>query len=383
MERSKPHINPKVLTWARTRLNATPEAIAKSIGTKEEKYLTWENGEERPSHKQLGKLAHQLQLPITAFYLRAIPDQRNVRLDMRRLPGYTAKEDSFQFSKQVNECTRRRKMTLELIERMEMDFPKFSYCSTINDSPEEMADHFRKYLNVTIDEQLKNRGMFEALKNWRQILEKNGVLVFQLERVDIDEARGFSLYYDLLPIVTINSNDSPAGRIFTLFHEVAHIVLGESMIHNHMDLDSSNKTEDWCNRFSAHFLVPVDDLIEVCSGMGDIDSEEKLDKLIKRYWVSGSALLRRLRSHGLISKSSYLNLVKIYDSYRQSKSASHGNYYNNMTARMGTLLPDLAFDSYYSNVISIRDLSTILNMKVSNLKEFEKRIKGHHFAFGE
>lgn len=382
MKSEKPHINPEILIWAREQLNASPEVLARRVGTSEEKYISWEKGEAVPSYKQLGKIAHQLQLPITAFYLNKTPRSENPRLEMRRLPGYSADEDTFQFSKQVSECIRRRNFTEELIDRMNIDFPAFNFHSSINDSPETAAETFRKYLNFGIEEQLKNRGKFEALKNWRQLLERNGVLVFQLERIDIKEARGFALYKEFLPIVTINSNDSVGGRIFTLFHEVAHIILGQSIVHNNIDLDSSNEIENWCNKFSAHFLIPTEDLISITKQVGEINNQEKVDFLIRRYWVSGSALLRRLREHHLINTTVFDELSIVYDSYR-AESSTGGNYYSNMVARMGTLLPDLAFDSYYSNVISIRDLSFILNMKVSNLREFEKRFKGSSYAFGQ
>ncbi|WP_040250059.1 helix-turn-helix domain-containing protein [Psychroserpens mesophilus] len=381
MSKSRPHINPEVLIWAREQLNAEPELIARRVGTSLAMYTAWENGESLPSHKQLQKLSIQLQVPATAFYLKNTPIGDNSRLEMRRLPGYTSEEDSFQFSKQVNECIKRRKIISELIERMEIEFPTFNFKSSINNSPSDVANEFREFLNINISEQLRYRGKFEALKNWRQTLEKHGILVFQLERVDLNEARGFALYKDFLPIVTINSNDSVGGRIFTLFHEVGHLLLGESIVHNHLDYDSSNEIEIWCNKFSAHFLVPTNDLIATCKTIGTINSSAKVDRLIKRYWVSGSALLRRLKEQNLISNEDFRELTEIYDSFRAEKG-SGGDYYRNVVARMGTLLPDLAFDSYYSNAISIRDLSSILNMKMSNLKEFEKRFKGSEYAFG-
>jgi len=383
MNKAKPHINHEILEWARENLNASPEVLARRVGTTEEKYLSWEKGETLPTYKQLGKIAHQLQLPITAFYLRRTPEVENARLEMRRLPGYNPEEDTFQFSKQVNECLRRRKFVEELIERMNLDFPTFNFRANINESPEIVAQKFREYLEITIENQLVHKDKFQALKFWRQLLEKNGLLVFQLERININEARGFALYKDFLPIVTINSNDSVGGRIFTLFHEVGHILLGESIIDNNLDYDSSIATENWCNKFSAHFLVPKVDLIAICREIGNIDSAEKVDYLSKRYWVSGSALLRRLKEHNLISQSYFSEMIQIYDSFRANSENSGGNYYSNMVARMGSLLPDLAFDGYYSNTISIRDLSTILNMKITNLKEFEKRFKGSDYAFGK
>lgn len=53
-------------------------------------------------------------------------------------------------------------------------------------------------------------------------LEEQGIFVFQFP-MPVEENRGFSLVRKEHPLViVINSQDSPNGRIFTLFHEYCH-----------------------------------------------------------------------------------------------------------------------------------------------------------------
>ena len=84
-----------------------------------------------------------------------------------------------------------------------------------------------------------------------------GVLIFETGSVSIEEMRALCIFHQEIPIILLNGKDSVNGRIFSLFHELTHLLIGESAI---CDDDESNEEEIFCNAVAGEFLVPGDDL---------------------------------------------------------------------------------------------------------------------------
>lgn len=382
----RPHINPEILSWARERVNYKPELLAKRVGVSEERYLKWENGEAKPTHRQLKILGKALGRSGSFFYLKKTPKEPEPRLEMRRVYGSNPNEDSKDLAIEIEEMLNRRNLTIELFDRLKETLIEIPYKADVNKNPEDVAKKVRDWLKVSFNDQLNWKSKYEALKGWRVSLENNGFLPFQLSGISIEEARGFAINYRPLPIVAFNSNDSVTGRIFTLMHEVGHIILGESVIHELFPLESDNNIEVWCNQFSAAILMPKELIIELADHNIILNSQawskNEVESLSRRFWVSPSAMVRRLHALRLISPSNFSKLKKIFDDYRsEKKETGGGNHYNNVLARLGTLLPSLAFQGFYSGEINIRDLSQIMGTSVKKMGKMEEKVMGVTYSF--
>jgi Zn-dependent peptidase ImmA (M78 family) len=79
------------------------------------------------------------------------------------------------------------------------------------------------------------------------------VLVFQTTKISLETFRGLSVHHEDLPIVMVNGGDSPAGRTFTLFHEIAHLINRTSGL---CTLREIVDEEAIANNFAANFLMP-------------------------------------------------------------------------------------------------------------------------------
>lgn len=126
-----------------------------------------------------------------------------------------------------------------------------------------MALRIREALGVTLADQYSWRDHYTALWSWIAAVENLGILVFHVRNVDLSLMRGFSIGERPFPVVGINGKDSPRGRIFTLIHEVVHIVLQNGGL---CDLQESDSTingflETYCNQVAAEVLVPGDTLL--------------------------------------------------------------------------------------------------------------------------
>ncbi len=63
-----------------------------------------------------------------------------------------------------------------------------------------------------------------ALKQWRQAVEDCGVFVFKaaFKQKDIS---GFCLMDESLPVIYLNNSTTKTRQIFSLLHELAHLLL--------------------------------------------------------------------------------------------------------------------------------------------------------------
>lgn len=249
-------------------------------------------------------------------------------------------------------------------------------------------------LGVDVDEQIGWQDPYEGLRTWREALEQAGVLSFQLSGIDIEEARGCALAHRPLPVVAFNSSDSVRGRIFTLFHEVAHVLLGASTLHSRSPFESNDETEQWCNRVAAAALVPKDDLLShyqvQTQGTDAMWTKTEIEALAGRYRVSPAALIRRLDTFDRIADAPFHSLREEFDGRRRSDALAEdgsgdggGDFYNTALTRLGSLLPRLAFQGFYANAIGVSELSDIMGTKVENLGTFEQKVMGTRTAFVE
>ncbi|MEX1014323.1 MAG: ImmA/IrrE family metallo-endopeptidase [Candidatus Paceibacterota bacterium] len=385
MNNVRPHINHNILLWARERVNYSPEKLAKRAGVSIERYLEWEQGETRPTFRQLNIVAKALGRSTSFFYLKEPPQESEPRLEMRRVYGSNPKEDSRNFALEVQDMLQRRNVTIELYERLNETVSKIPLEFQLTDSPEEAAQKTRKWLGVSFEEQLRWDGKYVALKAWRKALEANGILPFQISGIPIEEVRGFAINYRPIPIVAFNSNDSVTARIFTLMHELGHILLGESVLHERSPFESESEIEQWCNRFSAAVLMPEKLVVKLTDHSALLNThvwqKEQVESLSRKLWVSPSAMVRRLSTMRLISEENFESLKQIFDRYRSAEKSSGGSHYNNVLAKLGTLLPALAFQGFYSGELNARDLSKIMGTSVQKMGKMEEKVMGANYAF--
>ena len=137
----------------------------------------------------------------------------------------------------------------------------------------------------------------QVLNFWRGLLEHHGYLIFQTTRIDLGIFRGLSIYHETLPIILLNGADSNNGKVFTIFHEVAHLANRTSGM---CGLEERVNEEAIANAFAANFLMPK-------SRIGQIASEikgtafDRAEAVAGAFKVSVLAAGVRLRTLELIT----------------------------------------------------------------------------------
>ena len=342
------------------------------------KIAAWEEGIGAPTYPQLEKLAEAFKIPVSVFFFPEPPELPQINKTFRTLPD----EEISKIPRRVRQLLHKAKaFQINLYELCQgknsaprLITKEFEFSPNAN--PVEMGAEVRNYLGVTLEEQKDWRDVETALKEWRTILQSVGVFVFK-DAFRENNFSGFCLYDAEFPIIYINNSAAKTRQIFTLFHELAHLMFHSSGVDTLQDeyiprlpLDNQ-KIEIICNKFAAEFLLPQTVFEQECDRLNADEkiSEETAESLASHYHVSRESIFRRFRDHNLIKQATYDEAVqkwtKQWTNQRasQKKSGSGGNPYLTKIAYLGRDYIDLALSQYHQNKIDQNQLAEYLDTK--------------------
>lgn len=288
-------INGSTLQWARETMFVDQEELAKVANTKVENISSFESGDASPTMRQLEKIAKKLDRTL-AFFFTPPPTKSDVP-DTADFRGYTGGPIPYLLAREMRRAEQYRETILEL--EGAFDQPAFTAQVTIRNAKVRAAE-MRRLLDLENNFIPRSNSEYQTLNFWRNLLEKHGFLVFQTTKIDISVFRGLSIYHKNLPIILLNGADSNYGKIFTLFHELAHLINRTSGM---CSIYGSENEEYIANNFSANFLMP-EELIrsKINESSYTFKSIDQVDLLAKQLKVSSFATGVRLRTLGYISE---------------------------------------------------------------------------------
>ena len=374
-------INPKALKWARIDSGYDYENLPNKI---KPKFEEWESGKLMPTWNQLCDISRYFKRPTAFFFREKFPKHINPELiEYRKSDNLNLNNISPALTIGIREVISRRDTFLEIMGEMHRPLTSFSQYRLNSENIPQLSRHIREILNVDLTEQKswlynnnrKDKPHYNFLNKWKEILSsKLGVLVFEIPKVDLKEMRALCIYYDKHPIILLNGADSPNGRIFSLFHELTHLIIGESAI---CDVDKNNSKEWLCNNVAAEFLVPKEDLLKnpiVLNKNSNEWSKQELKDLSNEYGVSKESLLLRLIHTGKAYPNSYEILKKDFKFKSNKKSFGGGSPVLNQIKYHGTLYSRLMLNAYENGVISSVEFSQNINLRLKHVDELTEQL---------
>ena len=305
------NVNTKWLKWARTSVKYEKDVVASKLNVNPEKITEWEETG-KLTHDELMALSDIYEVsPYTFFdgndpvYDEEIPDFRTVNSKKINLTP----EIMFEL--------RRAKENRETLLSFEDDFDDFEFplfsLNTIdsNDDPYIVAKNIRNLLNMS------RANSHRKLEYWIHLIESLGVLVFEFYNIEPEQLRGYALYYDKLPIIGINHKESNNAKKFTLFHELAHLILKKDGISNINEYSFINNDEAYCNKVAAEALVPNDlfqKYIEDSASFRKFRTQD-IERLSQIFHVSKQVIVRRALDLGFIKRKDYNNRINEFNEY--------------------------------------------------------------------
>jgi len=370
-------INPTILKWARERAGYSIEQAADLVGKAPGILISWESGDASPTYVQLETLAYKIyKRPIALFFFPAPPDEPEPAQEFRTLPDFEIDDlrpdtrlkvrQALALQISLSELSNGANPADRLITRdIEIDPRR---------SPAGAAREVRDHLGVTSAKQTSWKTMDEALKSWRTAVEGAGIFIFK-DTFKQREVSGFSLLDDEFPLIFVNNSTSKSRQIFTILHELAHLLVhtGGMTLRDDTFITAlhgeDRQIEVFCNAFAAHVLLPDSDFKKQ-----DLSTDDSnILRLARRYKVSREVILRRLLDLGLVSQKAYAKKASQWaQDYFDNAPEEGGNYYLTQAAYLSDRYMQMAFGNYYQGRISLEQLAGYLNVKASNVAGLEQ-----------
>ena len=183
--------------------------------------------------------------------------------DFRNPPGGTRRQLDYNTHRHLYQFGRFYELITELSWRVG-DAEILGLPSAGEDETEQIvAKKLRNSLGVDVDAQRSWSGEVEALQQWQNRAFDCGVYVFSLP-LSINQVRGVSRWdAGSPPSILLSTSDTPSARIFTLAHELAHLVHRPSKgTLCDPSINVSQTVETRMNKIAAEVLVPEDWLRE-------------------------------------------------------------------------------------------------------------------------
>ena len=366
-------ITPAVVTWARERAGFSVDAATTDF----RRIAEWEAGEAFPSYPQLEKMAEKFKVPVAVFFFPEPPALPRIEETFRTLgPAQFAeipprvrlllrKARAFQMG--LEELNGGRNPAPRLITR------DLAFRPT--DRIERIAAEVRTHLGVTMEQQFAWADAGTALEEWRKVLLRVGVYVFKDSFREPDYS-GFCLYDEEFPIIYVNNTTAKTRQIFTLFHELAHLLFHTSGVDTQGDgfvnelAGDNQRIEVICNRMTACLLVPEETFDAAFAGQAP--TEATATELAQLFSVSREFVFRKFLDRDLITAADYDQAARRWAD--QGQLGSGGDHYNTKIAYLGTEYINLAFQRFYQNRIDYNQLADILDTKPKNLTWLEEYV---------
>ena len=250
-------INPNRLQWCMNTSELDLEGLSSEVHIAKQTLEQVKENQEALSINQLEKIANYFKRSLLFFLDPNEASEDKIYSPQFRTINNQKPINSSKLRAFVERVEKQRKVYIGLMEDLEEPLNKEWY-PNINFSTKDIkavSANVRQWLNVAVSDD------FSTI---RQAVENKGIMVIVSNgyngkwQIDKDNpVRGFSLYYDILPIIVVKKQESKGAQAFTLMHELAHLLLHkESAIDNEEDFYTYQGKEKDANEFAGTLLIP-------------------------------------------------------------------------------------------------------------------------------
>lgn len=342
-----PNVNPKNLLWARETASLTVEEAAKRIGFKGrsaiDKLQQIERGDIRPTRSTLEKMAKAYSRPLLALYVTTPPAEGQGAHDLRKLFEHNSSSEAT-----LNAIIRNLHVRQSVLRNGLEDEDEAEPIRWVGSVPSkagsvQIASLILEATGFDLTEFRSQRTVAAAFANAREAVEKLGVYVLLVgdlghhsRKVSPKVFRGISLSDPLAPFIIINDNDSKSAWTFTLFHELTHILIGESAISGYA---TDSAEERLCDDTASKILLTSFDVQSVNVSNALEQQVADIESAARRWKLSRKMVAYNLMRSGRISSEYYAALAGKFDEdrveYGSPRESGGADYYVVRAHRLG------------------------------------------------
>lgn len=362
MNTSRIYIDPMIITWAINR-------AGKDIETYTKKYphvSAWINKEKEPTIKQLEDFARNLYLPFGYLFLSTPPKE------VSPIPFFRNIYSNNQFSLNVYDTIlmmqNRQDWLSEYLKENEFDQLEYVGAYTVSSGVNTVVNAIRSLLQINENWASTYSKAHDALNFLTNKAENNGIIISfnsvvgnnTTRHISVDECRGFALVNNYAPFIFINSADSKSAQLFTLIHEIAHVLIGFSAGYSTDENTLINDAnEKFCDKVAAELLVPTT-LFKTAWNLKNGDFE----KISRQFCVSKLVIARRALDYNFITRDDFF---KFYNEYKKIDFSSKnktkgGDFYHTAFKRISKTFAMHVNNALRTNQLLYREAYTLTGL---------------------
>lgn len=377
---SRVAVKKEILRWALDRSGRTFEDLRERFP----KIQDWATGEKQPTLRQLESLAKATLTPLGYFFLERPPEERLPIPHYRTIREDTPTRPSPDLIETVQMMQRRQSWMRDFLMDQGADASTIVRAANTHERAVAVADKMRRALRLNNDWASNYRTWTGALSALRDTIEASGVLVVvngivgnnTHRKLDVEEFRGFVLVDEFAPLIFVNGADGKAAQMFTLAHELAHVLFGRSAAFDLRRLQPADDAiEKACNEAAAEFLVPASTLREVWATLDQARAPSQ--EVARRFKVSEIVAARRLLDLGLIDRARFFafyqeNTDRIRES---SQKSGGGDFYATQNLRLGSRFSRAVIQATREGKLLFSDAYRLTGLHGSTFEQYAERLR--------
>lgn len=346
----------------------------------------WLTGERKPTFRQLERFAAFTRVPFGYLFLDTPPAERLPIPFFRTLGDQQLSEPSTDLLETVQMLLRRQHWIREYLQGQDYNPLSFVGAMSMDEKEGRAAQFLRETLQLPRDWAKDCPTWKDALRELRRAMDASGVFVVvngvvgnnTHRRLDPGEFRGFVLVDQYAPFVFVNGADTKAAQMFTLAHELAHIVFGHSGIFDlHALQPADDRVEKVCNRVAAEFLVPADDLKEIWPEVRG--ATDPFQSLARQFKVSPIVVARRLLDLQFIDQGQFF---QFYNKYMlrfaevPQREEGGGSHYNNQNVRVGQRFFAHVLRALHAGDLTYTEAYRLTGLRGETFRQYAEMVTG-------
>lgn len=378
------NIQPAIISWA---LNQTSE---EKLGTKlVENIKQWLDGTKSPTFNQIEDFSKKSHIPLGYFFLQTPPVEQISLLEYRTLDSIELTNPSRNLIDTIHEMEAVQEWMVNY--RKEWNYDTISVVGSLKSITDisVIADTIRKDLGLNVEWYKECGNPSEAFNKVRGLLEECGIVVMMNgivgknthRALDVNEFRAFAMVDEWAPLIFINGADSAGGRLFSLFHEVVHLWIGENDLYNDRRYSANGikPIEVTCNAVAGELMVPKAAFLEKWNNNTNDDTHEKIKELARMFRCSGSVIARRALDNKKIDQNVYNKVIAdAIEAYIQAKKekSSGGDYYRVARSKLDGVFVRALCESVNSGRTSFTEAYRLTNTTSKTFSEVASGLGG-------
>ena len=373
-------LQPAVLRWARNRAGLDHATLARKVGVKEDRVAGWERSGQI-SFRQAEKLADATYTPFGCLFLPEPVEDRLPIADFRTVGDRPPGRPSPNLLDTVHAMQRRQDWMRDDLIAHGIEPPGFVGAFAGGAPAKRMAAAARAALDLAPGWAAERRSWEEALRFLQQRMEHAGILLVvngvvgndTSRRLDPDEFRGFALVDEYAPLIFVNNADFKAAQMFTLAHELAHLLIGKEGVFNSDFLQPTGRCKEIsCNAVAAEFLVPE---AELRARWAPVQADpDRWRALARRFRVSEIVAARRALDLGLVSQSEFRDFYRLsLGRNRNRRGKSGGDFWRTQNLRIGRRFGAAVVRAVLEDRLLYRDAYSLTDLRGETFVELVSR----------